>query len=367
MNDILILDLVERYIGGEMNPDERLHFENLRKTNPEIDQLVVEHTLFLQQMNRFGEWKKFHSTLHDVHTDLAEQGKINSARLKGKAKMVYMWKKYQRVAAIAASIAGVTTISIIAVIWSLTPANPNRELQNLDRKLKVLEKRTNQQDREINNVKNKVAESSPVPYKTGGTSFLIDGKGYLVTNAHVVQNARNIAVQNNKGDNYTARIAYMDPNRDIAILKIEDSTFKVLSAIPYAFTRSSVDLAEPVFTMGYPRNEIVYGEGYLSAKTGFNGDTLTCQIEVAANPGNSGGPVFNSDVEVVGILSTRQTTAEGVVFATQAKYVFMALDELKKDTAYQKVKLPTVSSIKGIERKQQVKKVEDYIFMVKVY
>ena len=77
-NDIMMLDAVERYIRGEMNPDERLHFENLRKTNAEIDQLVVEHTLFLQQMNQFGERKNFKSVLHDVHTDLAEQGKIRS-------------------------------------------------------------------------------------------------------------------------------------------------------------------------------------------------------------------------------------------------------------------------------------------------
>ena len=48
-NDIMILDAVERYIRGEMNPDERLFFENLRKTNGEIDQLVVEHTLFLSK------------------------------------------------------------------------------------------------------------------------------------------------------------------------------------------------------------------------------------------------------------------------------------------------------------------------------
>src|SRR5882672_8996820 len=104
-NEILMLDAVERYIRGEMNPDERLHFENLRKTNPEIDQLVVEHTLFLQQMNRFGEWQKFKSALNEVHTDLAEKGKINSDRLSGKARVVYLWKKYKRVTAIAASIA----------------------------------------------------------------------------------------------------------------------------------------------------------------------------------------------------------------------------------------------------------------------
>ena len=87
MDDIKILDAVERYIRGEMNPDERLHFENLRKTNSEIDQLVVEHTLFLQQMNRFGEWKKFRSSLNVIHTDLTEHGKIDSSKLKGKAKI----------------------------------------------------------------------------------------------------------------------------------------------------------------------------------------------------------------------------------------------------------------------------------------
>jgi hypothetical protein len=88
MDDIKLLDAVERYIRGEMNPDERLHFENLRKTNTEIDQLVVEHTLFLQQMNRFGEWKNFRSSLNDTHTDLAEQGKIDSMKLKGRSRVV---------------------------------------------------------------------------------------------------------------------------------------------------------------------------------------------------------------------------------------------------------------------------------------
>ena len=369
MNDMMILETVERYIRGEMNPDERLHFESLRKSDSEIDQLVVEHTLFLQQMNRFGEWKKFRSTLHSVHTHLAEQGKIDSPKLKGKAKIVYLWKRYQRVAAIAASFAGITTLSIIAIVWSLTPANPNRDIQNLDRELKSLKTRTDRQDLEINSVKNKVAQVPVVPYKTGGTSFLIDGKGFLVTNAHVVQNAKNIAIENIKGETFNARVVHLDYKRDIAILKIEDSTFKPLYNIPYSINKSSIDIAEPVFTLGFPRNEIVYGEGYLSAKTGFNGDTLTFQIEVAANPGNSGGPVLNKNGEVIGILSTRQKTAEGVVFATQAKYIYKALDDLKdqNDSTYQKIKLSTANSMKGLDRKQQVKKVEDYVFMVKVY
>jgi S1-C subfamily serine protease len=366
MDDIQILDAVERYIRGEMNPDERLHFENLRKSSPEIDQLVVEHTLFLQQMNRFGEWKKFKSVLHDTHIHLAEQGKINSSKLQGKAKVIYLWKRYRRVAAIAAVIAGITTLGTITLISSLTPSRSNEQIEKLNRKLILLEHRTNQQDQEIDNVKNKINTPAAISYKTGGTGFLIDAKGFLVTNAHVIENAKNIAVENNNGENYNATAVYVDPNKDIAILKITDKAYKSPAHIPYAFSKSSVELAEPVFTLGFPRNEIVYGEGYLSAKTGLNGDTLTCQISVAANPGNSGSPVLNNKGEVIGILSTRQKSAEGVVFITQSKYILSALEELKKDSAFPRIKLSTGSSIRNLERQEQVKKVEDYVFMVKV-
>src|SRR5678816_123932 len=158
MDDIKILDAVERYIRGEMTPDERLYFEQLRKTNAEVDQLVVEHTLFLQQMNRFGEWRKFKQALHDTHTDLAEHGKINSNKLKGKAKVVYLWKRYKRVTAIAASIAFITTLTIYSLVWYLSP-KASTELEKLKGKISVIENRTKQQDKEINNVKNSLNTS----------------------------------------------------------------------------------------------------------------------------------------------------------------------------------------------------------------
>lgn len=364
MDDIKILEAVERYIRGEMNPDERLHFENLRKSNTEIDQLVVEHTLFLQQMNRFSEWKKFRSSLNEVHTNLAEQGKINSSKLAGKAKVVYLWKRYRRVAAIAAIIAGVTTLGITAIVNTFSPKVDNAKLIELGRDIVDIKKKQNVQTNEVNDLKNKITTSS-IPFKTGGSSFLIDGKGYLVTNAHVIRKSKNIVVINNKGEQFRALLVKLISDKDIAILKIDDESFKPMATLPYGIRKSSTDVAEPIYTLGYPRNEIVYSEGYLSAITGSNGDTLSCQLGIAANRGNSGGPVFNHDGEVIGVISTKEIESEGVAFAIQSKYIFDAIDELKKDTAYRTLKLSTKSAVRGLDKKQQVKKIQDYVFMVK--
>ena len=366
MDDIRILDTVERYIRGEMTPDERLYFEQLRKTNPEVDQLVVEHTLFLQQMNRFGEWKRFKQALHETHTDLAEQGKIDSSKLKGKAKVVYLWKKYKRVTAIAASIAGITTLSILGLVNSFTPREKDPKVQELVHRVNAVEKNQKVLDNKINYVDRKNQQPIiPTPVRYNGTGFLIDAKGLMITNAHVVKNSRNIFVQNNKGDQFKAFVVRLDVPRDVAIIKIDDDQFKPYVSLPYSIRKTTSDIAEPIFTLGFPRDEIVYGEGYLSAKTGYNGDTLSCQIAVAANPGNSGGPVFNHNGEVIGILSAKETETEGAVFAVQSKYIYQVLDELKKSTLYKSVKVPTKSSLNGLDKKEQVKKIEDFVFMVK--
>lgn len=369
MDDIQILEAVERYIRGEMRPDERVYFEQLRKSNADIDQLVVEHTLFLHQMHELGELKSFKSVLNDVHTDLAEKGLINSERLKGKAKVVYLWKRYKRVGTIAASIAGITTLAVTAFVNVLSPKADILKVQELGMKVERLESNNRAIHQQLNAVRSDIkSKIEPgVEFKGGGTGFMIDARGYLVTNAHILKNGKNFIVLNSKGDQFKAEIARLDIEKDIAILKINDEDFKPVRAIPYGIRKMSTDIAEPIFTLGYPRNEIVYGEGYLSAKTGFKGDTLSCQIGIAANPGNSGGPVFNRNGEVIGILSTKEIQAEGVAFAIQSKYIHTVIDELKKDTAYQSVSLPSRSKISSMNHVQQVKKIEDYVFMIRSY
>jgi len=373
IEDMKLLETVERYILGQMSPDERVYFEQLRKSNPEIDQAVVEHTFFLQQMNRFDETRKLKNILNDTHIHLAEKGVIKSPRLRGKAKVVYLYNRYKRVSMIAASIAGITALTISAMVWSLSPAKTanqqdvtelKRNLDNFSRKVNRIEKENKVLNQKIDDVKDAAADS--IQYKSGGTGFLIDTKGYLVTNAHVVEGSKHIAVQNSAGVDMSAQVVYTDVIRDLAIIRITDKNFKSPASIPYAIRRSGGELAENIYTLGYPRNDIVYGSGYIAARTGYNGDTLACQIAIPANRGNSGSPILNKNGEIIGIISNKQNTVEGAVFAVHSRFVYEALAALQKDTTYRNLKIPSTSSLKGTERSQQVKKISDYIFMVKV-
>ncbi len=362
MEEITMLDSIERYIRGEMLPEERVFFEQLRKSNPGVDQMVVEHTIFLNQMSKFGETKNFKTVLNEVHNELFEAGDIKEQQ---EPRVIRIWRRYKRVVAVAASIAGITALAISAAVSYVSPRTDNKYLELLNKKVQNLEQKTNILNSQIIEFKKKTPTDATM--KFGGTGFLIDGKGYLVTNAHVVNNAKAIVVQNNKGEEFKANILHIDLISDLAFLKIDDADFKPFSSLPYSISKLGADLGEQIFTLGFPRDEIVYGEGYMSAKTGFDGDTLACQISVAANPGNSGAPVLNKNGEVIGVLSARQIQAQGVVFAIKSKNIFKSLDSLKSDTSMANIKMPAATTLKGMDRVQQIKRIQDYIFIVKSY
>ncbi len=365
MDDILLLEAIERYLSGDMNASERDYFETLRKNTPEIDQMVVEHSMFLHQMDIYSVHQNLRHSLQAAHAKLLETGEVNEGgELTTKGKVVQLWKKYKRVVAIAASVGGIIALLISALAVYFAPVNTS-DIQQLNKELAELKGAVGAHGSVIKEVKNKLPEGKkPV---SGGTGFLIDSKGYILTNAHVLIGSGAV-VMNSKGHEFKANIIDIDRERDLAILKIEDADYLPLKSLPYSIRKANSDIGEEIFTLGYPRTDIVYGKGYLSARTGYNSDSLTYQMQISANPGNSGGPVLNNSGEVIGILSTRQVQAEGVAFAVKSKNIYSMVDDLKeKDTSAERIRLPLRSSLKGMERKQQITKIEECVFLVKAF
>lgn len=366
MEDILLLQAIERYYSGAMKPAEKEYFEELKKTNPEIDQLAVEHNMFLQQLTNFSNRNNFKHNLIDVHAKLLSLGELNEgSELTTKAKVVSFWKKSRKVTAIAAAVGGGIALVISTLVAYFNPITPN--ITRLGAQLK-------NQENQIAVLKNEIIKSkipSKAEIKGGGSSFLIDGKGYLITNAHVLEGATSASVFNGDGKEFSATIAFINAEQDLAILKINDPEFETIKSLPYGIKNNVGNLGEEIFTIGFPnfpRTDIVYNVGYLSSKIGYNGDTIAYQIQMNANHGNSGGPIFNKHGEVIGVLSTKLLKADGVSFAIKSKNIYQIVNDLKSaDSTSSDIKISSSTKLNDEDRVTQIKKIENYVYMVKAY
>jgi len=370
MEDSLLIDAVERFVKGEMSDQEKIYFEDLRKNNPELDQSVVEHMFFLNELDNFAATKSFKHSLNEVENKLADEGFVFRKPLRGKAKVIQLWNKHKRTTAVAASIAGVVSLFIAGLISSVSQQEKTN-IKPLVEKIKEQEVKTRQIESKINQLQAGagvvVVEKPRVASKFRGTGFLIDvNNNYIITNAHVATEGKNqLIVENNKREQFAADAVYVDVARDLAILKIRDNSFKKLAPLPFVIRKTNAGLGEQVFMLGYPKQEIVYGEGYVSAKNGYQMDTIYCQLNTAANEGSSGSPVINKKGELIGILTSSETNAQGVVYAIKSINIHRAIEEAKKIDGNADLKITSSTSLKGLDRETQIKKLEDYVFMIK--
>lgn len=364
MDEQKLFEAIERYRNGQMGQEEKALFEEMRRTNPELDQVAAENSFLLGELDRVSEVKKFKHLLNQVENKLENEGVISERNKKTGAKIIYLWNRYRRTISVAAAIAVLVSLSTATF---LSAVSENKKVANLT---PLVNNKLSQFERKLNQMEHKLNDAAAEPVKPQfeanfmATGFLLDGKGFIITNAHVVNNAKNLIVENRKGIQYTAKSIYNNPLNDLAILEITDTSFKKINNLPYTIPNATFDLAEPIFTLGYPREEIVYGQGYLSAQSGYSGDTSSYQISISANPGNSGGPVINRNGEIIGIISSKETKADGVVFAVKSEGIYSAIDAVKQGQ-HITIKLPTTNSLKGLDRVQQIKKIDDYIFKVK--
>ena len=169
----------------------------------------------------------------------------------------------------------------------------------------------------------------PVPRERAGmgSGFIISGDGYVVTNNHVVENARQVVVRLPDRQEFDAEVVGLDPRSDLAVLKIEGEGLPTVSLAE----GRDVKVGQWVLAIGSPFSlDFSVTAGIVSAlgrslptETGDNYVPFI-QTDVAINPGNSGGPLFNLEGEVIGVNSqifTRSGGSIGLSFAIPASVV----------------------------------------------
>jgi serine protease Do len=144
-----------------------------------------------------------------------------------------------------------------------------------------------------------------VPQRQGeGSGFIVSGDGYILTNAHVVADADEVTVRMTDRREYTAKVVGIDKRSDVAVLKIEGKNLPVVRI----GDPSKLRPGEWVLAIGSPftfENTVTAGIVSATGRSmpGEDGLVPFIQTDVAVNPGNSGGPLFNLNGEVVGINS----------------------------------------------------------------
>jgi serine protease Do len=155
------------------------------------------------------------------------------------------------------------------------------------------------------------------PARGEGSGFVISPDGYILTNAHVVDDASEVTVRMTDRREYRAKVVGMDKRTDVAVLKIDAKNLPVVQI----GNPQGLKAGEWVIAIGSPfgfENSVTAGIVSATARSLSDAYTPFIQTDVAVNPGNSGGPLFNLNGQVIGINSqiySRTGGYQGVSFA----------------------------------------------------
>jgi serine protease Do len=177
--------------------------------------------------------------------------------------------------------------------------------------------------------------SKPTPSLAQGSGFFVSEDGYLVTNNHVVEDADDISVTMEHGEKFEAKLIGTDPRTDLALLKVTEKTSKKFPFVK--FSDKDPRVGDWVLAVGNP-----FGlggtvtAGIISAHNRDigSGPYDYLQIDAAVNRGNSGGPTFNLDGEVIGVNTAIFSPSGGnvgIAFAVPAALVKQVVTELQSD------------------------------------
>ncbi len=181
--------------------------------------------------------------------------------------------------------------------------------------------------------RNQQGGPSPRRSQALGSGFVISEDGYIVTNNHVIQGADEIRVEFYSGEELVANVVGTDPNTDLALLKVD--TDRPLPFVPWGAS-DNMRVGDWVMAMGNPLGQgFSVSAGIVSARgralSGSFDDYI--QTDAAINRGNSGGPLFNLDGEVIGVntaILSPNGGSIGIGFAMSSRVAANVIDQLQR-------------------------------------
>ncbi len=199
-----------------------------------------------------------------------------------------------------------------------------------------------------------------------GSGFAI-ADGYIVTNYHVTNGAKTIRIKGVNGDMeeaYKGFVVASDKEHDLSIVKIVDKDFEGFDAIPYKIGKTTVDVGDDIFVLGYPMTqtmgeEVKLTNGVISAASGYKGDASMYQISAAVQSGNSGGPLFNEDGAVIGVVCAKHAGAENANYAVKVSYLYSLITSSNLG-----IDISGNDKVKGKSLSKQVKKIKDFVYLI---
>ncbi len=366
LNSVQFIDWADRYLNGELTIDETTSFEKLLGSNQSMFQKIEEHQLLIDAMALYENRQKVKTQIQSIHNQYEAELNEAAFRQSNESKIINKVREIRpfKIYLAAASVAVVVTLSIISGYNLFQTKVANTGYKALKRDLDKIKK---SQKAIIKNFNATPSKEESTTERYGGTGFALTSNGLIVTSYHLINGNDSIFIENSKVGRYKVIEVYSNSDADISILKIVDVNFESFGSLPYTFSNKDNDLGENVYTLGFPREDIVYGEGSISANTGFDGDTTAYQISIPVNPGNSGGPLVDEKGNVIGLISGKQTENEGAAFAIKSNCIMQSVDALKNDTSFSKLNINKKNLLKGLPRVKQLKKLQDFVFVVKVY
>jgi len=350
MNEnISTTDLLDRYVKGTLSAEEVLVVEKLMAEDSAFRAVAAEHLLLTKSLGDYGKRAALKQKLDALHTDMEKP--VVALPVSG-------WRKYRALSAVAASVA---IISIAATLWITQNLRTKQTSDYLELRRTVDKIQKSQSALEKDLKQQKVV----VKPQFAATGFLISAQGYVITSHHVINKADSVYIQNEKYGSLKAVVVHSDPINDVSVLKIV--TPVKIQPLPYMLADVEADLAEDVYTLGFPREEVVFGEGSISSLTGYRANPNAYQVSVPVNPGNSGGPLLNHNGDLIGMISGVQTQAAGATFAIKSAVLKQIVMDSVLDSLSNPVKLSRQNSIKNSTRVQQVKKLRECVFLISVY